>query len=270
MSRFLLLLGLALLAPMARADEPLSYKSVSDTDLTGPFHTRSAWRLVITQEPETDDNFGQGDLHFCFIHDGKPECPDIQIPPCLKLDDKPICDKESAGSGTVGAYNGFDKARIFQPQGGSAGPLLVVHASGSWGGPSFPNGPIIWRYQPDSDRFVPVLQAWGSPNTNGEARFVDSGPLAGSVIQDEATGHRPYRYRLTVYRLLPTNHYRQVLSYEGNTKYNDGNRLAVIDSEMPEIERRLNLWKPGDPLPQPERMPVNCTLELRQGIEWCR
>jgi hypothetical protein len=36
-----------------------------------------------------------------------------------------------------------------------------------------------------------------------------------------------------------------VLRYRSATLYNDGNPLAVIESEMPNIERRLGLWKPG-------------------------
>jgi hypothetical protein len=41
-----------------------------------------------------------------------------------------------------------------------------------------------------------------------------------------------------------------------------------IDAEMPEIERRLNLWRLGDPLPTPER--TQCKgFEMRHGVEWC-
>ncbi len=43
-----------------------------------------------------------------------------------------------------------------------------------------------------------------------------------------------------------------MLRYRSATLYNDGNRLAVIDSEMPNIERRLGLWKPGEPIPTPK------------------
>ena len=50
----------------------------------------------------------------------------------------------------------------------------------------------------------------------------------------------------------------------------DGNPLAVIDSEMPETLRRLGLWKEGDALPVPPRMPQRCTLlVMRKGVEWC-
>ena len=43
--------------------------------------------------------------------------------------------------------------------------------------------------------------------------------------------------------------YRPVLRYASATLYNDGNPLAVIDSETPNIEKRLGLWKAGRPIP---------------------
>jgi len=45
--------------------------------------------------------------------------------------------------------------------------------------------------------------------------------------------------------------YGRILRYRGLTGYSDGNPLAVADSEMPEILRRLGLWQPGEPLPVP-------------------
>jgi hypothetical protein len=43
-----------------------------------------------------------------------------------------------------------------------------------------------------------------------------------------------------------------VLRYRSATHYGDGNRLAVIDSEMPNIQKKLGLWKPGQKLPLPQ------------------
>jgi hypothetical protein len=51
--------------------------------------------------------------------------------------------------------------------------------------------------------------------------------------------------------LTPGYHYRQVLRYRSATQYGDGNPLAVIDSEMPNILRRLGMWRAGQPLPAP-------------------
>ena len=76
----------------------------------------------------------------------------------------------------------------------------------------------------------------------------------------------PYGYWIVVNSLTPAGNYRQVLRYRSATLYNDGNPLAVIDSEMPNIERRLGLWAPGQPLPTPARCakPRLVKLEL-----WC-
>ena len=74
----------------------------------------------------------------------------------------------------------------------------------------------------------------------------------------EPQEHASYGYWITVDRLLPQNAYRQVLRYRSATLYGDGNPLAVIDSEMPNIQRRLGLWTPGEPLPTPSGDTKSC------------
>jgi len=95
---------------------------------------------------------------------------------------------------------------------------------------------LVWEYNAQSDQFYQIFNQAARHQTNGEIRIITSGPLAGDA---------------------------------GNSKYNDGSGLPVIDAEMAEVERRLQLWKPRDPLPTPVR--THCgTLELRHGVEWCR
>lgn len=107
-------------------------------------------------------------------------------------------------------------------------------------------------------------------NNNQEARFVENGPLLGSVIVSYPTDDAPFTYFVEVYKRVSDSDYSQVLRYRGNTRYGDGNPLAVIDSEMPETLRRLGLWKEGDALPVPPRMPQRCTrLVMRKGVESC-
>jgi hypothetical protein len=106
-------------------------------------------------------------------------------------------------------------------------------------------------------------------NNNQEARFVEKGPLLGSVVVAYPTNDAPFTYFVEVYKRGSESEYSQVLSYRGNTHYGDGNPLAVIDSEMPETLQRLGLWKTGDPLPVPPRMPRGCRLVMRKGVEWC-
>ena len=80
-------------------------------------------------------------------------------------------------------------------------------------------------------------------NNNEEARFVENGLLAGSVVVAYPSDNAPFTYFVEVYKRSSDSDYVQVLRYRGNTHYGDGNPLAVIDSEMPETLRRLGLWK---------------------------
>ena len=40
--------------------------------------------------------------------------------------------------------------------------------------------------------------------------------------------------------------YGRAHGYRSRTRYADGNAFAVIDSDMPELLRRLGLWRIGD------------------------
>jgi hypothetical protein len=62
---------------------------------------------------------------------------------------------------------------------------------------------------------------------------------------------RPTPIWIAVDRFTREHGYRQMLRYRSATRYNDGDPLPVIDSEMPNLERRLGLWRPGSPLPIP-------------------
>lgn len=253
----------------ALAGDPMTYPVVSRTDLTEPFRTKGKWEVVVTQEPNPDE-LSQGDIHVCFVHDGKPNCAANNLPPCDVIDAQPRCHVDRTQAGDVLHYNIFESVEIFDPKQSFVGPLLVLYVGGNWGGPGTPLGPSVWRYNPEHDAFREIFVAMRSSNTNGEARFVTGGPLAGSVITSDETIHRPYPYEITVYRLQATGRYREALTYKGATRYNDGNPLAVIDSEMPETLRRLGLWRPGDALPTPGRVPDGCTtFVLRKGEEWC-
>lgn len=92
------------------------------------------------------------------------------------------------------------------------------------------------------------------------------GPLKGAVIAAEPTSNAPYGYWITVHRLTADYNYAQTLRYRSGVRYGDGNALKVIDSEMPEIERRLGLWRPGEPMPTP---PGCAKPHLVQKALWC-
>jgi hypothetical protein len=238
-------------AVSAGAADPLSFGVVSTTDLTSVFHTKTKWSLVITHEPY-DGGAGDtpvGNLHFCFVHDGKTSCSNTS------------------------PYNIFESSSTFQPRDKSQNPLIVVTAGWTGGGSAFLYGPLIWAYHPKLARFDLIFSATENKSNNGEVRFITSGPLAGDVVLDRLTSPWPYRYNIVVYRLLRSESYVKILDYNGNTTEGDGNALAVIDAEMPQIEQRLHVWKLGDPLPtiSQNSMPPQCKtgIRLQKGLLWC-
>jgi hypothetical protein len=262
-----------LLSGTARADDPMSYPTIATTDLTVPFHTQSAWSLVVTQEPDARDEIGK--IHICFRHAGKAICPDILVHGrCDHLDGKPNCPLGAKPNEDRFEYNEWQGVAVFRPDERSQDPLLVATVMGNYSGPlgaTGPVGPIIWAYRPDTDSFEEIFSGSRSSSVAEEVRLVASGPLAGDIVVNDRMDRRPYPYRIRVYQLLATRHYAKLLEYKSKAKYRDGNSLRVIDEEMPEIERRLGLWKPGDPLPVPPERPNGCTsLVLRKGVEWCK
>jgi hypothetical protein len=164
-------------------------------------------------------------------------------------------------------------AKLVYPRGPKAAPLLlIVTGSLNAGDGDQIVATQLVRYDRARDAFQRVYAKSTGQNNNEEIRFVTDGPLMGSVISAGPQAHLPYGYWIVVSRASATGVYRAVLRYRSATLYSDGNPLAVIDSEMPDIEERLGLWKPGAPLPAPRfasggkpgRGPV-----LRHGELWC-
>jgi hypothetical protein len=230
-------------------------KIVSTLHLTNIFKAKSKWDVAVSQDDNGDKEiFDPPFFHLCFIqNDNKKYCRD-------------------------GFYN--ISMNIFVVRAKSSKiPILVMQGASNPGGSALPTDTVAWIYSAAQDRFQQVFSKTSNASVNEEARIVSSGSLAGDVIVNTPTEHYPYPYDIAVYRISEAGRYGQILHYASRTRYNDGNALAVIDSEMPEIERRLHLWKPGDPLPRPlylpargsEDFPYHCgTLEMRHGTEWCR
>jgi hypothetical protein len=173
-------------------------------------------------------------------------------------------------SGSGPFYELFASDVVFSGPGRTL-PLLRIKsctiggANGNCGVSTF-----LFAYDRKADKFRVVFFNMLSRNNNEETRFVETGPLLGGVIAAYPANNAPFTYFLEVYKQNSGSEYSQVLRYRGNTGYGDGNPLAVIDSEMAEILRRLGLWKTGDALPIPPRMPRGCTrLVMRKGVEWC-
>jgi len=233
---------------------------VSSIDLSGPFGTRSAWRFIATQGPEIEDPIvdgrAPGAISLCITEDKGRSCrPDLQR--ALRLPE---------GDDLFSEPHFLNLARIVHPSARQALLLVQVASLQSADGDQRIATQAL-AYDRKRDSFLPVYVYRTGRNNNQEVRYIASGPLKGAIISAEPTSGAPYGYWISVNRLVPAGSYRLVLKYRSATRYADGNSLAAIDSEMPIIEQRLGLWRPGLPLPLPAGP---CPRpHLRHGALWC-
>lgn len=241
-------------------------------DLTKPFHTRSPWALVAAQDPHQRQYAMFSPVNrvaVCLVNGTDPHCTEVLSElSTFRSASVPSC---KFGPCYERAY-GVLAARVVFAAAHGARPLLLLKARSM----QAPNGSdarqtILYRYDRKTDRFRAVFVNAGGGNNNQFARFVESGPLQGDEIVDFPTEHAPYEYWIEVYAPHGDGPYRRILRYRSATHYADGNPLPVADSEMPNILRRLGLWKPGDALPVPQPLPADCgRLVMNHGEEWCR
>lgn len=194
---------------------------------------------------------------------------------CLRTDASGACDPElKATIGEVSKDNPFFEPhylatpRIVHPRGNGGRPLLLVQMSSLQSGDG---DQVVYTqalaYRRDTDRFVRVFGHLNDRNNNQDVRYIETGPLQGDIVTAEPTQTAPFGYWISLNTISPGQGYRETLRYRSATTYNDGNPLPVIDSEMPNIERRLHLWRPGLPLPGP---PGACPKpHLVRGALWC-
>jgi hypothetical protein len=239
----------------------------TELDLAKPFHTRSAWRFAVTEGPpvkDFGDNDAPGALTLC-LHKG-PAGPCVSDPVTIPLR------KITPDDPFAWEPHYLITAKVVYPRGPKAAPfLLIVTASLNSGDGDQLISTQLVTYDVDRDAFQRVYGKSTGHNNNQEIRFVTDGPLRGSVISAEPQAHLPYGYWIVVNKLTPAGAYRQALRYRSATLYNDGNPLAVIDSEIPNIERQLGLWKPGHRIPTPNSGDGKFCLKpiLRHTELWC-
>jgi hypothetical protein len=249
----LMALAAALTGSVAAAQSPAGQLALrpapqaAQLDLAAPFHARSAWRLIVTEGPPVKyygDDDAPGALTLC-LQKG-PTGPCVSDPVTVPF--RAVTPDETV----AWEPHYLRAAKVVYPRGPKAAPfLLIVTGSLNSGDGDQLVATQLVAYDPARDEFRRVYARSTDHNNNQEIRFVAAGPLRGSVITAEPKEHRPYGYWIVVDKLTPAGTYRQTLRYPSATLYADGNPLAVIDSEMANIERRLGLWKPGMPLPAP-------------------
>lgn len=214
-------------------------------DLSKPFGTHSAWTFAATQAADIPDPLEMssdpvpGPITLCISADQGRSCrPDLQLAPRFDGD-------------LFAEMHYLDRAEIVHPKAGR--PLLLLQAASlhSVNGDQFALTRLL-AYDRAQDRFVPVYEHSTNRNNNQEIRYIAGGPLDGAVVAVHPTPNAPFAYWITVSRLA-AGRYAQVLRYRSATRYGDGNPLPVIDSEMPNIQQRLGLWRAGKPLPLPAR-----------------
>lgn len=238
----------AAIAPPAATAAPAP-TTIASLDLGKPFAARSNWRLIGTQGPPVDDPiYGAGSIPgsitLCLTKGPPAQCATLQDMPAVQ---------PGASSLYADAHYLVDP-QIVYPRGPSAAPLLLLQTASMHSGDG---DQVVYTqllaYQRAADRFAPIYQHATGRNNNQEVRFVAAGPLTGDVIAVDPTQDAPYGFWVVVSQLTPAYAYKQVLRYRSATHYGDGNPLAVIDSEMPNLEAHLGLWKPGAPLPAPAK-----------------
>jgi len=248
----------------------INSKVITHLDLAQPFQTKSRWSLVAAKQPDeesrAEDGAGNrtGAISLCFVKNDEPDCSEEMF--LAKYREENISFDSAPGP----FYELFTNDVVFSGPARTL-PLLrikactIAGANGNCGVSTF-----LFAYDRKVDRFRVVFFNMTSRNNNQETRFVENGDLLGSVIVASPTSDAPFAYFVEVYKRTSEREYSRVLKYRSNTRYGDGNPLAVIDSDMPETLRRFGLWKTGDALPVPPRMPRGCTrLVMRKGVEWC-
>jgi hypothetical protein len=161
----------------------------------------------------------------------------------------------------------LNTAQVVYPNGRASPPVLLTQTASLQG---FTGEQAVFTqvlaYRRASDKFVQIYGHETGRNNNQEVRFIASGPLTGSIIAVEPTDTAPFGFWVSVSRLTPDYAYKRVLRYRSATRYGDNNPLSVIDSEMPNIESRLGLWRPGSPLPLPAHCPKPRLVRMEL---WC-
>lgn len=243
-------LGLAIIlcaaAPVGAAQAAPAPTVIKTLDLAKPFAARSPWRFSASQDADIADPTG-------FLDDKVPG----PIHLCLRKGPSGPCDPSLRSTVAEPGKNDFfiaphdlANAEIVRAPSGQA--LLLVQTGSVRSG----NGDQLVRtqvlaYRPAEDRFERVYEHMTGRNNNQQVRYVETGPLKGDIVSVEPTPDAPFGFWVVVN--APANGgFKEVLRYRSATRYGDGNPLAVIDSEMPNMAQRLGLWKPGSPMPLPD------------------
>ena len=217
-----LLLGVCITRPAAAEPAP-TQGEIAALNLSGPFRTRSAWRITVTQGAPIpapfvpEDGTVPGAVTVCLHKTGGPCDTQLQS----KLFD----------TSDVAAFSErhfLDKLAVVGSHGTSGQPLLLLVTASLHSGDG--DQLVLTQmttYRRRQDRFVKAYEHWTSTNNNQEVRFMPAGPLAGDIIAVEPTETAPFGYWVTVNVFTSARGYRPVLRFHSATTYADGNALPA-------------------------------------------
>jgi hypothetical protein len=256
----------ALTLPTILAAQSTTSSVISNIDLSRPFSTGEPWRFIAKVGPPVAgaDTASEGE-----------EPGRIQL--CLQATPMAPCDPQFLTA--LGAASSADDCftwphylnavKIVYPRGGTDQPLLFLQTASLYSGDG--DQLVLTQaltYEKSQKRFARVYQCTTGRNNNQDVRYIGTGRLSGDIISVDPTDNMPYGYWVTVNVLTPQYTYKTLLRFRSATHYGDNNPLAVIDSEMPNIQKRLGYWKSGMPLPLPSGVcprPRLIHMEL-----WCK
>lgn len=204
-------------------------------DLTQAFDTRSAWTLVVTElsgEAST--------VAVRFVRQADPGAPGIPNGRRLR---KPHNEEHIKLFPGERSFYSLLESRIVFSQEGDRAPLLLIRACTlRYGNCSCWISTLLYAYDRDSDSFRTVFFGLTASDTKQATRFGESGPLLGRVIvitpaaSEQGAG---FGQVVEVYKRSVVGEYLRVLVYCSRNRCTDADGASVIDSEMPEILRRL-------------------------------
>lgn len=235
-------------------------KALPPLDLQQPFAARSPWRLTAKQDSPVEDPSGDiapGRIVLCLTRDSGRNC-----------DPGPNLALRLPGSDDAFSQPHFlRRAEIVRMPRQS--PLLLIELASFHAGNGDQRRSLqLYGYDRASDTFRLAYGHRTGRNNNQEMRYVESGALGGAMITADPTTDAPFAYWIAVSRPDAVGRYKQDVRFRSATIYGDGNPLAVIDSEMPNILKRLGLWRPGMDLPLPA---APCPRpHLANEALWCR
>jgi hypothetical protein len=257
---FLLMATVSAAQAQSVKSPPLKEATISSIDLSQSLGAKPNWRFMALQGPNITDPVTMdsipGRIRLCVTRDGGATCFH-GLDNVLRL---------SSGEDDYSEPHYLLDARIVHPRPDRL-LLLVQVASQHSGDGDQRIATVLLAYDRERDSFMPAYEKQTGRNNSQEIRYIADGPLMGAIISAEPTEDAPFGFWIIVNKLGPTGGYKQILRYRSATRYGDGNPLAVIDSEMPDILQKLNLWHPGMKLPLPAG---ECAKPRLIGQElWC-